>query len=306
MNIKIRMHLMPWELDLAMLTFNQLAKSFLFIDKSDNIILESCLNLSNYVIDWDKSKLSKEFFIKKYKNLDYVFSNKSIHYSKIYEGDNLYGHLDLERESISPEIDAYMNICPDMIFSEHVLFYMIEGAKQVKNKCFVITPQIPKMWDNTWDILVNPIYKDIPYGTKLNSFDLVNDQITNTQEISLQQINCFKYAGWFDLYSKTYFEKLAPIWNEWKGKGGWDSYSMNVSSFYKQCGGDSQQYVLKGQTVYRISYCENFKNHYLYSIYKDNIKLKDVWNNRDLFDKNIPFYIQTRINQLKNNLNLEI
>ena len=51
MNIKIRMHLMPWELDLAMLTFNQLAKSFLFIDKSDNIILESCLNLSNYVID---------------------------------------------------------------------------------------------------------------------------------------------------------------------------------------------------------------------------------------------------------------
>ena len=297
MNVKLRLHLMPWELDSALLTCNQLVKSFYHFDKKDNVILESCLNLSSYMINWNESKLSKEFFIEKYKNLDFLFPTEFKRTLKIYDGSELYGHLDFERESISPEIDAYINLCPDMIFSEHVIAYMIEGAKQVKN------PQIPKMWDNSWDVLVNPIYNSVPYGDRLNSFEIMNNQDNSTQEISLQPINCFKYAGWFDLYSKSYLEELSPVWDKWKGKGGWDTYSMNVSSYFKQIRGDVQQYVLEGQTIYRLSYCKNFENFSLYSYYKDNIKLNNTWNSRDTFDENISSYIQKRISKLGNLIN---
>ena len=303
MNVKLRLHLMPWELDSALLTYSQLAKSFYFFDKKDNVILESCLNLSSYMINWNESKLSKEFFIEKYKNLNFVFPNEFKYNPKIYEGDELYGHLNFERECISPETDLYISLCPDMLLSEHLLPYMIEGAKQIKSKYFVITPQIPKMWDSSWDVLVNPIYNNVPYGERLNSFEIVNNQDNLNQEISLQPINCFKYAGWFDLYSKSYVEDLAPIWDEWKGKGGWDFYSMNVSNAFKQIGGDVQQYVLGGQTIYRSSYCKNFENFSLYSYYKDNIKLNNTWNSRDIFDEKISSYIQERVSKFGNLLN---
>ena len=301
MNIKIRLHLMPWELDSALLTYSQLAKSFYHFDREDNIVFESCLNLSSYMINWEESKISKEFFIEKYKNLGLVFPDGFKYNPRIYDGDQLYGHLNLEREALSPEFDAYMSMCPDMIFSEYLISYMIEGAKQIKNKYFVITPQIPKMWDFSWDVLVNPTYKDVPYGDRPNSFDVMNNQTISTQEVSLQSIDCFKYAGWLDLYSKSYVEDLAPIWDEWKGKGGWDTYSMSVSNVFKQIGGDVQQYVLEGQTIYRLAYCKNFENFNLYSCYKDSIKLIPSWNSRDAFDEKIPSYTQERINKFKIN-----
>ncbi len=99
------------------------------------------------------------------------------HIKRIYNGDKIYGHLNLQKECISPEIDYYMGVCPDMYFSEHLLAYMIEGAKSIKNEYFVITPQISKLWDDTWDILVNPLYKDIPYETWFENeiFDIIHN-----------------------------------------------------------------------------------------------------------------------------------
>ena len=50
------------------------------------------------------------------------------HYSKIYEGDNLYGHLDFQREISSNHIDYYIMFCPDMYFGEYLIPYLIESA----------------------------------------------------------------------------------------------------------------------------------------------------------------------------------
>ena len=38
-----------------------------------------------------------------------------------------------------------------------------------------ITPQITQMWDSSWDSIVNPKYKDIPYDKFLdkNCFDII-------------------------------------------------------------------------------------------------------------------------------------
>ena len=167
---------MPWEIDYALLSFSQFKKSKYYFSNEDNINIETVLNLSSYTIDWNNSKLPKEFFIEKYNQISNLLTDYN-HIKKIYDGDKIYGHLNLQKECISPEIDYYIAVCPDMYFSEHLLAYLIEGAKSVKNKYFVITPQISKLWDNSWDILVNPLYKNTPYKTAPSFDDLVKYSI---------------------------------------------------------------------------------------------------------------------------------
>ena len=64
MNIKILCHIMPWEIDYVGSVFTNIKKAqltFRFIDKMKNIKfhVDSVLNLSSHIIDWDKSKLPK-------------------------------------------------------------------------------------------------------------------------------------------------------------------------------------------------------------------------------------------------------
>ena len=66
MNIKIYMHLMPWELDDANNVFNKIAIANKYLSPDDQLTVDTCLNLSSYIIDWDKSIIPKEFYIKIY------------------------------------------------------------------------------------------------------------------------------------------------------------------------------------------------------------------------------------------------
>ena len=62
-NIKITYHIMPWEIDYALMTFLQFKKSKYYLNSEDSIYIDSYLNLSDYIIDWDKSIIPKEFYI---------------------------------------------------------------------------------------------------------------------------------------------------------------------------------------------------------------------------------------------------
>ena len=243
---------MPWEIDYALLTFTQLKKSKYHIPDNVNITIDSALNLSSYLINWDESKLPKEFFIEKYNQLLPLLKDYN-HNSKIYDGDELYGHLDLQRDSMSPEVDYYMGICPDIYFNEHVLAYLIKSLEHIKDEYFVLTPQIPRMWDSTWDILTNEKYLNHPneLWDSIDIFDIANDEHPLPTLTHLK--NDMKWAGWFDIYSKSFFEKLVPIQPEWNGYGAWDFYGLNVVHLFKHLGGKVKQYILNNQVIFE--YC---------------------------------------------------
>ncbi len=252
MNIKIVYHIMPWEIDYALLTFTQLKKSKYYLPEGVNITIDSVLNLSSYLIDWDESKLPKEFFIEKYNQLSSLLMDYT-HNPKIYDGDELYGHLDLQRDSISPEINYYMGICPDVYFNEHVLSYLVKSLEHIEDEYFVLTPQIPRMWDSTWDILTNEKYMNHP-NESWDSIDIFDIATDNHPEPTLSHLgNNMKWAGWFDIYSKSFFEKLVPIQPEWHGYGAWDFYSLNVVNMFKHLGGKVKQYILNNQVIFE--YC---------------------------------------------------
>ena len=302
MNYKITYHIMPWEIDYALLSFTQLKKSKYHLSNEDNIIVETVLNLSSYIIDWDKSKLPKEFFIKKYNQLSILLKDYT-HIKHTYEGDQLYGHLDTQRECISPEIDFYLSICPDMYFSEHALSYLIEASKQINNKYFVITPQISKVGDADWDEITNPKYANIPYSDylEIDTFDIIYNNRYNEAEKSLYPTKKSKWAGWFDLYNKALYEELCPFYEDWKGYGPWDLYSLILTNHLKQQGVDFQQYLLQGETIWMYPSGPLIKNNMggFAQYYKDFLYLNNVPNQRQEFESKLNEYLQHTINQLK-------
>ena len=285
---------MPWEVDYALLQFMQLKKASLNLYPEDKIYFHIGLNLSSHIINWNESKLPKEYFINKFntalKMLDWA-ENVNV---TIYEGDELWGHLDLEKVQMDPKIDYYMSICPDMWFHEYALFYIIESAKQLKDKYFIITPEIHKLWDWTWDELVNENYKDVPYED-WNKSDIFEIQSRALGEPYIQQTTRFKYAGWFDLYSKDFME-LIPIPDDWKGYGPWDYYSMLVSDIAVKNGIDIKEYILRNQIIFEYHPNKEDKGNFA-DYYKDLLLLNKIENQRQVVESKFPHYIQQWTNK---------
>jgi len=228
MNITATYHIMPWEIDYALLTFTQLKKSKYFLQPDVNVKIKSALNLSSHLINWEESKLPKEYFIEKYETLSVLLKDYQ-HDMFVYEGNELWGHLDLQRDAMEPETDYYISICPDMYFSEHLLSYLSLAAREIKTKYFVLTPQICRMWDNSWEVLTHPKFAVGPhYGWEKTTdiFDVDYHLHTSSDTIGLTEVNQIKWAGWFDLYSKDFYEEIARIPEEWHGYGAWDWYGM--------------------------------------------------------------------------------
>ena len=299
MNYKITCHLMPWELDYALLSFTQLKKSKYYLNDNDKIYVDVTLNLSSYLINWGNSKIPKEFFIEKFESLQPLLKDYICRF-KIYDGDKLYGGLNTQRESTEDHIDFYSVLNPDMYFNETLLSYLIESSKIIKNKFFIITPQIPKCWDLTWDVISNKHYLDVKYEdwNNLDAYDIRYFLKNNNEEISLSSINDFKFAGWFDIYSKEFWNNFFVGFDDWNGYGACDLYAITLSHFAKTQNLDIQQYVLENQIVceYEIG---PLKYNNLSKYYKDMLVLNDIPNQREQFDAKINEYLNKGIKQLK-------
>ena len=309
MNIKILVHIMPWDIDYALLAFDKLKQSSYFINSDDKIYIDSFLNLSHNIIDWDNSNFPKEYFIKKYQVLDDLIKDVFTHKSFIYDKEGIYGHLDSQKEIIESHIDYYFGLCPDVNFQEHLLYYLIESAKQIKSEYFVLTPQIFKSWDSSWDILVNQKFQHVPYE-KCIDIDIheIRHTCSDLGEPTLKPIDSFKFAGWLDLYNKNFYEKLVPTLEEWKGYGPWDLYAMNVCNIAKSLNVDIKQYVLENQVIwFQDTGCWRNENEYggdgkLRLVYKDFLKLKlGRQEQRSYIDTNLNSYLHQWVEYANNN-----
>jgi len=302
MNIKIPSHIMPWDIDYALLMFTQLKKSKYHLPDDVIVTLDVELNLTSYLYNWEESKLPKDYFIDKFNDLLLLLKDYKVD-SKIYEGNELYGHLNQQRNAISPEVDFYMNICPDIYFSEFALTYLIESAKQVNNKYFVITPQISKVGDSSWDEITNSELVNIPYSDylKVDIFDVRHINKYSNQEKQLYSTKNSKWAGWFDLYNKAFYEELCPYLEEWNGYGPWDHYSIIISDVAKSAGVDFQQYVVQGEIIWMYPSGPLLKDGAdgFTKYYRDRLKTNDIPSQRAEFEAKMPEYINKSISILK-------
>lgn len=290
---------MPWEVDFALISFMQLKKSKYYLDPNVHVKIQAVLNCSNYLIDWENTRLPKELFKQKFKDLgallvDYEYD------PVIYEGDEIYGILDMQKNSYEPDVDYYINITQDMYFSETLLAYMIESVKHIKEKYFVVTPEIHKMWDYTWDEITNTDYLNVKYEdwNKADIFDIRYNLKTSNREVELEKTTRSKWAWWLDLYSKAFYEEFAPVQDDMKGYGAWDWYTLMLTEHAKQRGADFQQYVLRGQTIFEYP-IGPLKARGFTGYYKDYFSIKVTpQQQRALFESNMNLYLQRGVDSL--------
>jgi hypothetical protein len=293
---------MPWEIDFALISFMQLKKSKYYIDPEVNVKITAVLNMSDYLINWDNTKLPKELFKQKFKDLgalliDYEYD------PVIVEGNQIYGILDMQKASYESDVDYYINITQDMYFSETLLASMIEATKHIKNKYFIITPEIYKMWDRSWDEITNEKYLNIPYEdwNKADIFDIRHELKTSGNEMSLYPTQRSKWAWWLDLYSKEFYEDFAPVQEDMKGYGAWDWYTLMLTEYAKNKGADFQQYLLRGQTIFEYP-IGPLKARGFTGYYKDYFDIKvGTGEQRQQFEANMQSYLETGIKHLQQN-----
>ena len=284
MKIVISIFCLPYEIDELENTLNQLKRASYYIDKKIDWNLDVTMCLSDDMTNWKKSSIPKDFFTEKLLKLSSTIDwcTKTIQTS-----NEIKGCVSQRRFSFEKHIDAdyFIWLDTDIIFDERTLSY-IETAIKSTNTNFVntiITPEIVKVWDTTWDCLVNENFLDKPLDYQKTNDPYKDSGIKGDitiQGVSNNSFNQprFKFAGgWFTCISGKLLNRVG-VPESFGHYGYEDTFLMWASEKLIQEKEEKiQQFKIKNLVV-----CENYKyrnnSHYLnhISIYDRREEFKNI------------------------------
>ena len=269
MKVVISIFCLPYEIDELENTLNQLKKASYYIDNKVEYILDVTMTISDRMVNWDKSSLPKKYFIDKFTKLE---TQSDWCQTEFKTSDILLGCVSQRRESLNNHKDAdyFIWLDCDIIFDERTLSYMQMAISSTskEHEHSIITPELVRIWDNSWDILVNEQFIDKsfeynqtndPYKDSGIKGDISIEVVLNTNSPQSR----FKFAGgWFTCISGALLRRIG-IPEEFGHYGYEDTFVM-VGSEKLMRTTDIQitQFKIKNLVV-----CENYKyrdnNHYL-------------------------------------------
>ena len=280
MKYHISIHISPYEIDNYQTFIHQLRRNLNYID--DEIIFSPYLNLSTYFYDWRNSKLKSDFFVNRFNELNNIVKDECELDSTVnYDGKILgaFSYKTMFLNKYKDEVDAFIWFDSDMIFPDNTIHMLIASHKaDDMSKYRIVTPQIHRLWDETWDVLVNKDYINIPAShDNYFGFDGYSLYKRNDEDIFLDTSKQkFKFAsGWCNLLSSELFRDLIDFTYDLGHYGPDDTFIMNLLDYYKfNKDKDISQYIVRNVVV-----TENYKhslNQYKDYITKnDNIKTKE-------------------------------
>ena len=246
---------LPHEIDDLELTLHQLGKAFQYVD-SDNFILDVTLGVSPNLVLWNNSELSVDYFKDKFiilQNRCWWAKNKFFRLSE----DAVQGCVSKRRQTWldHKDVDYHIWLDTDIIFDERTLTYIDNIASQLKHPSPIITPEIVKVWDNSWDCLVNEKFLNEPTDYQKNNNPFVDCGIKG--DISVETVVCnwpnhptMKFAGgWFTCIHKSILDKIT-VPESFGHYGMEDTFLMWACEKLKF----GQQYKIKNLVI-----CENYK-----------------------------------------------
>ena len=272
MKITISIFCLPYEIDDLENTLTQLRKASYYCDKSIDWNLDVTMCTSDEMVDWNKSSISKKYFTDKFLKLSHHTDWCVKHFQTSNE---ILGCVSQRRFSLQrhKDSDFFIWLDTDIIFDERTLFYIENAIKSTKNEypLSVITPEIVRIWDNTWDCIVNEQFIDKP-----NDYQKTNDPYQDSGikgDISIVGVNNslspqsrFKFAGgWFTCISGKLLNRIG-VPESFGHYGYEDTFLMVASEMLVRDKGESiNQFKIKNLVV-----CENYKyrnnSHYLNNI----------------------------------------
>jgi hypothetical protein len=264
--IVITSFVMPHELDdleRVLIDLNKASKHV----SGDNYEFYISFSVSDYLFDWENSKVDKEFFIDRFNSLKPLtdWAGKSTYQIR----NEIIGALHAKRYAHLECKDAthFIWLDTDICFDERILFYMENAIDVIDNvDKYFITPEIVKYWDTTWDCLVNSNYLDKPldYCKTNNPFvdcGEVGDVALETVFNNVPGQPQTKFgAGWFTLLSKPLLDRI-PLPESMGAYGPDDTFLMWGIEKLSLNGEQIYQFKLKNFIV-----CENYiyrdRTHY--------------------------------------------
>ena len=296
MKVVISIFCLPYEIDDLENTLTQLKKASYYIDKKIDWCLDVTMCLADDMVNWNKSSLPKKFFEDKLLKLLSItdWCTKNIQTSTEIKGCVSQRRYSLEKHR---EADYFIWLDTDIIFDERTLFYIEQSIKGT-NKDYlqtIITPEIVRVWDNTWDCIVNEEFLDKPLDYQKTNDPYKDSGIKG--DISVIGVNNktspqsrFKFAGgWFTCISGKLLNRIG-VPESFGHYGYEDTFLMVASEKLIQENNELiTQFKIKNLVV-----CENYKyrgySHYLNSL--------SVYDRREEFKKISYTNFQKEINNL--------
>ena len=299
MKYHVSIHISPYEIDNYQTFIHQLRRNLNYID--DEIIFSPYLNLSTYFYDWRNSKLKSDFFVNKFNELNNIVKDECELDSTVNFKDKILGAFSYKTmflEQYQDKVDAFIWFDSDMIFPDNTIHMLIASHKaDDMSKYRIVTPQIHRLWDTTWDVLVNKNYINIPAShDNYFGFDGYSLYKSNDEDIFLDtNKQRFKFAsGWCNLLSANLFRDLIDFTYDLGHYGPDDTFIMNLLDYYKfNKGKDISQYIVRGVVV-----TENYK-HSL-NQYKDYITKNDNIKTKEEFTNEVNQAVGKRLNEIIN------
>jgi len=279
MKIVITSFVMPHELDDLERVLIELNRSSKYI-KGENYEFSISMSISDYLINWEESLIDKEFFIHKFNKLKKLTDWASNSTFQIRE--DIMGALQAKRITHKEFTHAthFIWLDTDIVFDEMGLAYLENGINTIESnniQKYIITPEVVKYWDTTWDCVVNENYLDneLDYCKTCNPFtesgvkgDVSIESVSNNVYGQPQ----FKFgAGWLVVVSKYLLDSI-PLPESMGAYGPDDTFLMWGMEKLKRRGEDIYQFKLKNYVV-----CENFyyRNQSEYDLLIKRINRKD-------------------------------
>ncbi len=281
MKTHIVIHILPFEINRFEHQCFELRKNSAYLTDEDKVVIDATLNVNDLLVDWNKSKIHKQYFIDRFNKLKLVCDWAEETLFDVSENNECLGVNDKRRTAIrkyASSCDNFLYLDNDMFYPNTSLKYMMNAAKLIKNKYYILSPQLPKLWEPSWDVLVNDTY----INTKFE--DSTCERYTTDQfeiftrdygDIALTPIDTFKMGGgWFNLISSNLL-KFTDIPDEIGAYGLDDTFVIDACKIMKNLNIDVQQYALKNLVVTQ-SYQYELHHVYLDHI-SFNIKQKQIF-----------------------------
>ena len=275
--IEIVIFILPTELDDLSNLLDRLNKGSKFLNQyqKTKIRFNVILGISSEIVDWRNSKISAKQCIESFLSLrDKVKWAKEI---KFTPSRTINGCSTARTSSSLSDADYYIWLDSDIIFDPLALPHVIHSIDLLKVTGiteFVISPEIVRIWDSTWDCLVNQQFLHKPTGYQETHNPYLDTKLSGNEELSLEEVSnntvigqpYMKFAGgWFNVFSKDFFKKI-PLPQEFSHYGWEDTYLMWAAHLLNDP--KVKQYKIKNLIV-----CENYYDRI--TSFKNQIVLVD-------------------------------
>ena len=268
----ICIHVMPSEIEMFEKLMIQFHKAFQYLDGNDDVTLKVTLNLNPELTDWQNSELRQGYFVSRFG----ILFNGIKNINEVILDTSCWGTTQQKRESYKMDYDQFIFCDTDILLHEHMLKHQLNISYQLDG-VYIVSPSLPKWWDNSWDELCHSEYIDKPYGYATDSDEVVTGASTQSiTSIKARQTQKIKFGcGMHTLYSKSFWE-LVGIPESFGGYGPEDTYGMAASELAIKLGYDIKQFVLDGVYI-----TENYRER----TPSFDGKIKPIDRKKEFYDK---------------------